>query len=95
MYDSFKFPVQVTKYYTNAEMLEKAYILEPGTMAFVLDDEELYIRVKQGMQQVPLVSFEFITVFILITTHALVSAHPPYFEAINHQMINHLPKSIH
>ena len=52
--------MQVTKYYTNAEMLEKAYILEPGTMAFVLDDEELYIRVKQGMQQVPLVRFELI-----------------------------------
>ncbi|XP_072033579.1 uncharacterized protein [Amphiura filiformis] len=49
----------VIQYYTNGEMLEKAYALTPGTLAFVLDDEELYIRVKQGMQQVPLLGAVF------------------------------------
>ena len=31
------------------------------------------------------------TIFVLIAAHAPISAYPPYFEVINHRIINHLP----
>ena len=35
------------------------------------------------------------TVFVLIVAHAPKTAHPSYFVAVNHKIINHLPRSIH
>ena len=35
------------------------------------------------------------TVSVLIAAHVPISAHPSYFEVINHKIINHLPRSIH
>ena len=47
----------MTTYNSIAEMLSAGHVLDPGMLVFVLEDEELYIRVKSGMQQVPLVSY--------------------------------------
>ena len=41
------------------------------------------------------VDLSYIHYCILIAAHTPISAHPAYFEAINHKIINHLPRSIH
>ena len=44
----------------------------------------------------PLIKWKYhgSTIFILIAAHAPISTHVSYFEVINHNMINHLPRSV-